>query len=69
MDENRLVWQAAQVDTMMEMFERSFLHIMDRDGRVEMEERDRSTTAWYTLRALTKDLMDTINQSSEKRSV
>ena len=69
MDENRLVWQAAQVDTMMEMFERSFLHIMDRDGRVEMEERDISTTAWYTLRALTKDLMDTINQSSEKRSV
>ena len=69
MDENRLVWQAAQVDTMMEMFERSFLHIMDRDGRVGMEERDRSTTAWYTLRALTKDLMDTINQSSEKRSV
>lgn len=56
----KIKMDAAKMDAVMEMFERTYLHFVDL-GHEEMKERERGTLAFYALRDRCRDIIKDMN--------
>ena len=56
----KIKMDAAKMDAVMEMFERTYLHFVDL-GHEEMKERERGTLAFYALRDMCRDIIKDMN--------
>lgn len=56
----KIKMEAAKLDAVMDMFERTYLHFVDL-GHEEMKERERGTLAFYAVRDMCKSIIKDMN--------
>lgn len=57
----KIKMDAAKLDAVMEMFERTYLHFVDL-GHEEMRERERGTLAFYAIRDMLQGVVKDMNE-------